>query len=141
MKIDVAVVDARLRELDRRLKRIAERKPASIKALKGDEDLQDILARNLSIAIQACIDIAFHVSAADGKVPPTAGDAFAALVTAKLIDRRLASALERAAGFRNVLIHEYTEIDWKIVLHAVRQDVADLAAFGRAIVAFLDSLG
>lgn len=140
MTVDVAVVDARLRELDRRLKRIAARKPASVKALAANEDMQDILARNLSLAIQTCIDVAYHLCAADGLVPETAGDAFHALAARRVIDQRLAGALVGAAGFRNVLVHEYTEVDWKIVMRVVRDDTADLAAFGRAIVAFLDGL-
>jgi uncharacterized protein YutE (UPF0331/DUF86 family) len=138
VNIDVAVIDARLRELDRRLKRIAARKKVTAKALAADEDLQDILARNLAVAIQACLDIAYHLNAAGGVVPPTAGEAFDNLARAGTIDQRLSSALTRAAGFRNVLVHEYTTIDWKIVLRVVREDSADLAAFGRAVVALLD---
>ena len=45
--IDAAVVDAKLRELSRRLRRVATKKPASARALADDEDLQDIVARNL----------------------------------------------------------------------------------------------
>ena len=47
----------------------------------------------------------------------------------------------RAVGFRNVLVHEYTEVDWKIVMRVMRTDVRDLSAFGRAVVALLDNQG
>lgn len=67
--VDAEVIDARLRELSRRLRRVEARKPASIKALASDDDLQDILTRNLELAIQSCIDIAFHLCGAQGKVP------------------------------------------------------------------------
>jgi uncharacterized protein YutE (UPF0331/DUF86 family) len=136
--IDAEVVDARLRELSRRLRRIEAKRPASAKRLAGDEDLQDILARNLSLAIQTCIDIAFHLCAAEGVVPATAGEAFAQLAKRGRISRALAQRLQRAAGFRNVLVHEYTEVDWKIVLEVVRTGTRDLAAFGKAVVAILD---
>ena len=136
--IDAEVVDARLRELSRRLRRIEAKRPASARRLAGDEDLQDILARNLSLAIQTCIDIAFHLCAADGVVPATSGEAFAQLARRGRISRPLAQRLQRAAGFRNVLVHEYTEIDWKIVLEVVRTGTRDLAAFGKAVVAVLE---
>jgi uncharacterized protein YutE (UPF0331/DUF86 family) len=136
--IDTEVVDARLRELSRRLRRVEAKAPASAKRLAGDEDLQDILARNLALAIQACIDIAYHLCAAAGAMPATAGEAFALLAKQGRITRPLAQRLQRAAGFRNVLVHEYTEVDWKIVLEVVRTGTRDLAAFGKAVVAILE---
>jgi len=72
--LDAEVLEARLRELSRRLKRLSARKPASAKALAADEDLQDIVSRNLELAIQACIDVAAHVCGAHGMVPTTSGD-------------------------------------------------------------------
>ena len=135
---DSAVVDARLRELSRRLRRIRARKPPSVKTLAADEDLQDILARNLEVAIQACVDIGFHLCGAHGAVPTTAGEAFEELAKRGLIERSLAERLQRAVGFRNVLVHEYTAVDWKIVMQVIRTGTRDLAAFGKAVVKKLD---
>lgn len=139
VRIDAAVLDVRLTELSRRLKRVAARRPASLRLLVTDEDLQDILARNLEVAIQNCADIAFHLCAAHRSLPASAGEAFMELGRLGLIDQVLAERLRLAAGFRNVLVHEYTQIDWKIVLKAVRSGTRDLAAFGKAVVKILDA--
>lgn len=136
--VDTEVIDARLRELSRRLRRVEARKPASVKALAADEDMQDILTRNLELAIQSCIDIAFHLCGAHGKVPTTAAEALAELAKLELIERGLAQRLQRAVGFRNVLVHEYTEVDWKIVMRVIRTDTRDLAAFGKAVLKLLE---
>lgn len=138
--VDAAVIDAKLRELSRRLRRIEAKQPASLKQLAADEDLQDILSRNLELAIQTCIDIAFHLCGAHGVVPATAAEAFAQLARRGLIERSLAQRLQRAVGFRNVLAHEYTEVDWKIVMRVIRTDTRDLAAFGKAVVKMLGDL-
>ena len=138
---DREVLDARLRELSKRLKRIEAKRPASVAALARDEDLQDILSRNLSLAIQTCIDVAMHLCAAHANVPQTVGDAFAQLGKLKLVDKALAQRMQLAAGFRNVLVHEYTEVDWDIVLRATRAGTRDLEAFGKAIVSLLDDAG
>ena len=138
--VDSAVIDAKLRELSRRLRRVEARQPASLKQLAADEDLQDILTRNLELAIQTCIDIAFHLCGAHGVVPATAAEAFAQLARRALIERSLAQRLQRAVGFRNVLAHEYTEVDWKIVMRVIRTDTRDLAAFGKAVVKMLGDL-
>lgn len=135
--LDVAVLDAKLTELSRRLKRIKAKQPANLKALTADEDLQDILARNLEVAIQNCIDIAYHLCAARGQLPPTAAEAFAALAKLGLIEQGLAQRLQRAVGFRNILVHEYAEVDWKIVMQVLRAGTRDLAEFGKRVAALL----
>lgn len=137
---DADVVDAKLRELSRRLRRVEAKQPASVKLLAADEDLQDILTRNLELAIQTCIDIAFHLCGARGAVPTSAGDAFAELARRRLIERGLAARLQRAVGFRNILAHEYAAVDWKIVMRVIRTDTRDLAAFGKAVVRMLEDL-
>ncbi len=137
--IDREVIDARLRELAHRLERLAEKRPASIKQLKADEDLQDILARNLELAIQSCIDIAAHICAVHQIVPESAGEAFDGLESLGVINPPLTASLKRATGFRNILAHEYAEIDWNLVMQVMRTDLKDLKAFGKAIVAHLDS--
>ena len=138
--VDAAVIDAKLRELSRRLRRVEAKQPASLKQLAADEDLQDILTRNLELAIQTCIDVAFHLCGAHGVVPTSAAEAFAQLAKRALIERSLAQRLQRAVGFRNVLAHEYTEVDWKIVMRVIRTDTRDLAAFGKAVVNMLEGL-
>lgn len=138
-RIDAQVLDARLRELSRRLRRVEAKKPASLRQLAADEDLQDILSRNLELAIQAGVDIAAHLCGAHGQVPPTAGDAFSILAKLGLLEAALAKRLRRAVGFRNVLMHEYVEVDWKIVLRVATTDTKDLAAFGKAVVALLEA--
>ncbi|MEK7438687.1 MAG: HepT-like ribonuclease domain-containing protein [Pseudomonadota bacterium] len=41
--------------------------------------------------------------------------------------------------FRNVLVHEYTELDWKIVMRVIRTDTRDLAAFSKAVLRMLEN--
>jgi len=139
--VDSGVIDAKLRELSRRLRRVEAKRPASVKQLAADEDLQDILTRNLELAIQTCIDIAFHLCGARGVVPTTAAAAFAQLAKLELIERSLAQRLQRAVGFRNVLVHEYVDADWKIVMRVIRTGTGDLAAFGKAVVKMLEDPG
>jgi len=137
-QIDTEVIDARLRELSHRLKRVAAKKPTSLRRLIEDEDLQDIVSRNLELAIQACIDIAMHLCGAHDVVPASSGEAFTALAGKNLVPRALAQRLRRAVGLRNVLVHEYVEIDWKIVQQVIERDTADLAAFGRVVLKLIE---
>ncbi|MEZ5650857.1 MAG: DUF86 domain-containing protein [Burkholderiaceae bacterium] len=136
--IDIEVIDARLRELSRRLDRLASKRPPALSTLQADEDLQDILTRNLELAIQSAIDVAMHLCAAYGEVPAGGAEAFGKVAEHKLISRALAQRLRRAVGFRNVLAHEYVDIDWAIVMHALHEGADDLTSFGRQVVKLLE---
>ncbi|MGH8997831.1 MAG: type VII toxin-antitoxin system HepT family RNase toxin [Acidimicrobiia bacterium] len=63
-------------------------------------------------AIEACIDASQHVVADQGLgVPASNAAAFRSLADAGLLDPGLAPALAGAVGFRNVLVHDYAEVD------------------------------
>ena len=136
--IDRAVIDAKLRELSRRLIRLRDKRPKSARQLADDQDLQDILARNLEIAVQSCTDIASHVCGAHRIVPTTAGDSFVQLARLGMIDEPLSKAMQRAVGMRKVLAHDYADVDWTLVVKVLRDDLEDLANFGRAVIAWMN---
>ncbi|MGI8875175.1 MAG: type VII toxin-antitoxin system HepT family RNase toxin [Egibacteraceae bacterium] len=87
----------------------------------ADQDRDDLLGDRVRLgdlkytfqtAIEACIDAAQHVVADQGLgVPASNADAFRSLSAAGLLDPDLATALAGAVGFRNVLVHDYVEVD------------------------------
>ncbi len=88
-------------------------------------------------AIEACVDVAQHICATQGWGPPRDnGDAFAVLGRHRVLEPELASRMRQAAGFRNVLVHEYVEVDDEVVLDRL-SDPSDLERFGRVIVRWL----
>jgi uncharacterized protein YutE (UPF0331/DUF86 family) len=88
-------------------------------------------------AIEACVDVAQHVCAAQGWGPPRDnGDAMALLGRHGVLDPDLAARMRRAVGFRNVLVHEYVDVDDQIVL-ARLDDPSDLEQYARQVAAWL----
>ena len=61
--MDREVVAEKLESLRRCLQRVSEKCPPDVETLLRDFDLQDILALNLSRAVQLCVDIAAHLVA------------------------------------------------------------------------------
>lgn len=49
------------------------------------------------------------------------------------IEPALASKLEDMAGFRNVVVHGYADVDLNVVEDVVKNHLDDLLAFARAI--------
>jgi len=93
---------------------LAEKRDAlSLEEYRSDRTKRAVVEREFETAIQACIDIATMVlRAEDADVPPTNAGAFRALEDLGILDGDTATGMAQAAGFRNVLAHQYgDEID------------------------------
>lgn len=131
MAPDLARRYARLEAALRKLRRYAGR-ARSADTLRRDDELQDLVARNFQIAVEALIDVASSLIAARGLRPPdSAADAFSVLCEAGLLPARQAEVARLWVGFRNVLVHEYAGIDWDIVHQALSADLDRLAELAR----------
>lgn len=77
----------------------------------GAEALDAIKYRFIT-AIEGAARVAHHLSVSEGwTTPESNADAFAVLGEQGVIPPDLARGLGRAAGFRNVLVHRYAEVD------------------------------
>jgi hypothetical protein len=75
-------------------------------------------------------DLAFHVVASEGWTPPSSGrGAFASLAAHGRLDPALAGRLGLAYGLRNLLVHDYADVDLVQLAEAVRCAHVDLRAF------------
>jgi uncharacterized protein YutE (UPF0331/DUF86 family) len=54
-----------------------------------------------------------------------------------LIDESLTQRWMRMIGFRNILVHNYLEVDWKIVHEVLQSSLGDLRALQKAFAQFL----
>lgn len=90
---------------------------------------------------EACVDVAQHICASEGWGPPADnGDALRLLGSHGVLVQELANRLRRAAGFRDVLVHEYVGVDDEVVL-ARLDDPSDLAGFVAAVAEWIETDG
>jgi len=91
--------------------------------------------RNMQVAIQSVLDICNHV-VADMRleVPDEEKQAFPILAAHKLISPELANTLGSMAGMRNVLVHEYLEVDYDRLYKVMTDNTADFEALISAIL-------
>jgi uncharacterized protein YutE (UPF0331/DUF86 family) len=101
---------------------------------------QRFVEHTLQIAIQAALDVASHV-VSDERLgePRTNRDLFTLLARHALLPADLADRLSRMAGFRNVLVHGYQDVDLAVVRDILVNRLDDLLAFVRTIRARLTS--
>jgi uncharacterized protein YutE (UPF0331/DUF86 family) len=88
-------------------------------------------------AIEACVDVAQHICAAGGWGPPADnGDAVRLLGEHGILTAELAISMRKAVGFRNVLVHDYIEVDDSIVVGRLKS-LGDLEEFVRQVAAYV----
>jgi uncharacterized protein YutE (UPF0331/DUF86 family) len=99
-----------------------------------DEDAWNALLMDLQQAVQACVDLALHACIDERLGAPSNGaEAFALLAKAGRIDAPLSVRLAGATALRNLIVHQYGELDANRVLSIVRHDLGDLEALLRAL--------
>lgn len=111
------------------LQRLA--RPADI-----DVDIRErrFVEHTLQVAIQAALDVASHI-VSDRRLgePRTNRELFDLLHRDSWIDERLTATLRNMAGFRNVLVHGYDDVDLRVVHDVLESHLGDLTAFIDAV--------
>lgn len=139
MDLDPNVIRARLKKLDEYQRSLLRFQNLPLDEYAQDEDIQAIVERRLQLAIQACIDIASYLIARERfKVPDDEPNVFLVLSQESIIDSELARRMKGMVNFRNILIHEYLDIDHEVVHHHLTHNLEDLDRFAKAIVEYLD---
>lgn len=135
------VVERRLEELDTTLERLARHRDVSYDGYRRDADLQWIVERGLLNAASVVFDVADHVlSGHFGRHSETYQASLDGLHEEHVIPRDLHGDLEGLGGFRNLLVHEYLELD-SAEVHRHFQAAFDVfPRFARAVLAWLEEM-
>lgn len=125
--------------IEKKLARIAThveelRRLARPEAIRSDIREERFVEHTLQLAVQATLDVASHVVSDQRLGEPRANrELFEILARAGWLDDDLARVMVQVAGFRNVLVHGYEDVDLAIVEDVLRNHLDDLLAFVAAI--------
>ncbi len=98
---------------------------------------QDAIAANLQRAAEQAIDLANHIIRKKKLgLPKESKESFAVLASAGVIQQELARKLQGMVGFRNVMVHQYQELDIKIMIDVIEHRLDDLIAFTNQVMEF-----
>lgn len=136
------VVQRRLEELDTTLARLSRHRDVSLEDYRNDPDLQWIVERGLLNAAGLVFDIADHVlSGHFGRHSETYQASLDGLYEERVIPRDLHEDLEGLGGFRNLLVHEYVELDSAEVHRHFQTAFQVFPRFASAVLAWLEEMG
>ena len=112
---------------------------ASVDRLRDDVREKRFVEHTLQIAIQSALDVASHI-ASDQRLgePETNRALFQLLARTDVISTDLSHRLAEMAGFRNVLVHGYDDVQVQIVEDVVRNHLGDLDEFVASVKRALD---
>jgi len=101
---------------------------------------QDAIAVNMQRACEQCIDLANHtIKRKKLGLPKASKASFRLLAQNDILPQELARNLENMVGFRNILVHQYQELDIQLMIAVIKHHLDDLIDFTNYIVqAFID---
>ena len=111
------------------------KKPSNL-PFEDDYDKQDIIVLNLQRACEQTLDMANH-TIRQKKLgwPKDSAESFTLLRKAGHITAELEKKLIGMTGFRNIVTHQYRDIDYQLVEEVVKKHADDLIKFAALLVA------
>lgn len=107
----------------------------------NDFDLQLISERLIQLLVEAATDISSYLLVELHQVTPsTYVDSFILAGQKGIITQDLAVTLSKSGGMRNRLVHNYDEINHKIVFLAISRALEEYSIYIRQVNNYLDSL-
>ena len=132
--MDKEVLEAKIAALIRCVHRVKSQGILSLEDLEKNIDKQDIIILNLQRAVQICVDIGNHILLDyDTETPATMAETFRKLALNKLITQSVADNLSHAVGFRNIAVHQYENLDCKIIYAIITSHLNDFRNFASEI--------
>jgi uncharacterized protein YutE (UPF0331/DUF86 family) len=128
--VDSHVILARIDKIRESVGKLRKQAQRTEDAFISDSLATDSTERNLQTAIQAVIDIGNHIVAdMDLGTPADYKEIFRLLAKNGILRDEQADRLISMTGLRNILVHEYLQIDLRLIYSIIRNDLDDFDQF------------
>lgn len=134
---DAATVHRHLAALDTALQQLRRHVGAPVDSLRGDLDALWAVERGLQICAQNSLDVATHLVASAGRDAPDYASAIDQLADLAVLPPDFARRFRAMAGFRNVLVHGYLEVDVERLHRVLNHHLDDFVEFAGHVERFL----
>ncbi len=101
---------------------------------------QDAIAINIQRACEQCIDLAnYTIRRYKLGTPRDSRGSFSCLAREGVISPDLLPSLKGMVGFRNVLVHQYKDLDLAILEAVIERNLLDLLRFSREVMGYFEN--
>ena len=88
------------------------------------------IERGIQICIECIIDIANIIISVSGQEKPdTYREIMLKMSDLEVVSVNFSKKLANMAGFRNILVHDYTKIDAEVILNILKNDINDFIKY------------
>ncbi len=136
--VKAEVLRKRLNKLDEYLTILRRLRRYTFKEFTADPERYGSAERFLQLAIEALLDLGNHVIA-DLRLGTVEwySDIPRVLHEAGYVDAELCKTWTRMIGFRNVLVHDYLDVDHRLVYEVLQERLNDIELLRRIFAQFL----
>jgi len=137
--VNIEVVQGRIKKIKDYLSFLKEiREESSLEEFKKDPRLYGSAERFLHLCIEALLDTGNHIIADEdlGQVS-FYKDVPKILYENSYISENAKDTLTKMIGFRNILVHDYLELDHDIVFSVLKEDLEDIEEILKEIISKL----
>ena len=127
---NLTVIENKISSVKKYLGILARYQKYTQEEIERNLDLRGAVERYLYLVAQATIDLAEAIIAFKGfRKPTTLGETFRILNEEKIIDLLLTEKMIRMTGFRNIIAHDYEEINYHTVYQVLHQGLNNIEEF------------
>jgi len=129
---------AQVQTLDETLEAWQRYQQIPLEKFAREKDTQYMVCHAMLLAIQASIDLATGLAVMKTpRRPDTYRETFHVLGKSGIIPEELASEMAKLAGFRNILVHEYTGLDTRHVHRILLENWQTMDSFRKQVKTFI----
>jgi len=136
--VDYNIIVKKINSINHNMVRIVKYESVPLEDFLQNEDGKDIVTHNLFIMLQHIIDIGTHIIADENmKEPVFVSDIADILAEEGVLDKSLIKPLKSMIGLRNIITHEYGDIDFKIIHKIVTSNIRDVHSILENIIKYV----
>ncbi len=136
-RLDLAVIRRHLLALDEAVQVLRSHQGRSLEELISDPEERWIAEHGLQLCAQNALDVATHLAASTGRDVPDYAGAIDRLAEMGILPHDFATRFRGVAGFRNVLVHGYLDVDIARLHSLLNSHLDDFSVFARHIRLYL----
>ena len=140
MTVDPDLVTRKLLLIARDLDELAVIRDRGLDSYLTSRVDQAVAERHLQRMIGRMIDVNYHLLTGSGQAPPADYyGSFVQLASIGVVDAGFAHGLAACAGLRNRIVHDYDELDHRMVYAALDRALTEIPAYLGSVQRYLDA--
>lgn len=135
-------ISRKLRNMKKYVDFLREYASTGREELEKNDLLKAAIERNFQLAIESALDIGEVIISSEGfEKPEDYRDVMLILGKHEVIPMDFAERFAKAAGFRNILVHMYEEVDVGKLHDYLQNNLEDFNEFARFVARYLEKKG